>query len=695
MIELVFEIGCEELPAHFVEPALAQLDEAFREECDERRLEVKATRTVGTPRRLALLVEEMAEAQESETRTEKGPPKDVGLDGSGNWTPAAQSFAESHGATTDDLFVSDDDRIGVTAELSATPAREILPSILRRAVDALSFPKSMRWASYDERFGRPVRWIAAVADGEHIPLEFAGVESGTATRGHRFAAPEPIEIESIEEYVSSLSEAHVTVDPEDRRRRLVEMLDELAEEVGGRIVDDPELVDEVVHLIEEPHATRLDFDEAYLELPDEVLIESMRSHQRYFAIEDEGGGELLAHCGVIYNTPVRDPEVVNRGNLRVLRARLDDARFFWERDRERSLQQRLDDLESVVWLERIGSMRDRAERIGRMAGAIAPLLGFGSSTADEAARAGRLSKSDLVTEMVDEFPKLQGVMGRAYARADGESEPVARAIGEHYLPDGAAGSVPETDAGTAVALADKLGKLVDCFAIEMKPTSESDPYGLRRAALGSIRILDRGGFDVGFPELVETAVESTVEGEFPVEINTTKLQEELVSYLRRRLNFYLRADFPTEFVEAVLGARPEEQRASTVHEVRARLEALVEFRGDSAFEELVEGYKRVDNILGDRSVGTDAEVEPGDLEAPEAEALLEATSSTERAIDEAVDAGDWRAACDALVRLKGPIDEFFDNVRVNADNPTLRENRIALLATLRPLFLRVADISKL
>jgi len=694
MMELVFEIGCEDLPARFVDPALEQLEEVFAEACEERRVEASEIETVGTPRRLALLVDSLAETQEDLEETQTGPPVEAAYS-EGEPTGAAEGFAGAHGVAVDDLFeVEKEHGEYVAAEVreEGRPVVELLPEILDVTLRALSFPKSMRWASYDERFGRPVRWIVAVAGGEVVPVEFAGAESSARTRGHRFAAPDPIEVRSIEEYEARLAEAHVTVDPEKRRREIERHLEELADQVDGEVVEDPGLVDEVVHLVEEPHSTRLDFDEKYLELPDEVLIESMRSHQRYFAIESEEGGELLPHCGVIYNTPVEEPEVVNRGNLRVLRARLEDGMFFWNKDLERSLESRRGDLEDVVWLEEVGSMRERADRIGQTARRVADLVGLDEETVSRAGRAGALSKSDLATEMVGEFPKLQGIMGREYALRDGEPDEVAVAIREQYLPRGADDVLPETDAGACVALAEKLDALVGCFGVEMEPTADSDPFGLRRAALGVLRILEDRQFTVGLSELLGEASSTYADRGTELSVEGAEIVDRLESFVLRRLRYLLVDEYPTDVVDAVL-----EATSGDVVGVRGRVEALAEFYGDPEFEELVEGYERVSSILRDEQVepGAPARPDPERFEEDAERRLFESAQRSSSAMDRAVEETDWGAGADALVSLKDPVDEFFERVRVNVDDAALRENRIRLLAAIRRLFNRFADVSKI
>lgn len=710
MIELIFEIGCEDLPARFVPPALDQLEAGFRSRCEDRRVEVDGIRTVGTPRRLTLLVESLADKQEDLSERQLGPPAQVAFD-DGEPTGAARGFASSKGVEVDELMVIEEDgeeRVAADVFQEGASIHELLPEMLDSLIDDLEFPKSMRWGSGQERFGRAVRWIVAVADGQVVPVSFADVESSGRTRGHRFAAPEPISVETIEEYEEGLREAHVVVDPDERREEIESLLQGLAAEVDGRIVDDPDLVDEVVHLVEEPHGTRLDFDESYLELPDEVLETSMRSHQRYFAIEEAetspDEASLIAHCGVIYNTPVRDPEVVNDGNLRVLRARLDDARFFWENDKETPLEDRLERLDEVVWLEQVGSMADRARRMATTAGDLARVFEMGDGVETHARRAGLLAKADLVTQMVDEFPDLQGVMGREYALSDGEPTPVARAIEEQYLPEGANDDLPLSAEGRCVALAEKLDALVGCFGVGLEPSSSSDPYGLRRAALGVIRIVDDVDWDGSVRDLLELTHDAyiDVQGDEGAdhtgdpdafEVSRQQLVDRLVDFIARRLRYLLIEDYPTDVVDAVLAADDEH-----LADVFLRVEALSVLKDEPDFEPLALGFKRVVNILEKEDIqagGRAESVDPSAFEASEERDLWEAYGSIRDEVETAVDARDWESACQALIRLKGPVDDFFDSVMVMADDPALRQNRVALLDALRHLFWRVADISKI
>jgi glycyl-tRNA synthetase beta chain len=701
-MQLIFEIGVEEFPASFCEPTLAQMEATFREQADELRLGFESLKVAATPRRLTLLVDGLDDKQADLEEERTGPPAKIAFD-DGQPTPAAQGFARGNGVDVDDLYTVDTDKGAYVAAKvfeEGEPTAELLPEVLSTVISELSFPKSMRWADRKERFARPVRWILAVAGGQTIPVEFAGVQSGNTTRGHRFAAPEAFEIASIDEYVDGLRRAHVIVDPAERRDTIVDGLEAIADEVGGTLIDDPELVDEVTYLVEKPHAIAIHFGDEYLELPDEVLISSMRSHQRYFGIADADGDALLSVCGVIYNTPVTTTEQVYDGNLRVLTARLDDARFFWDKDQKTPLDARVDALSEVVWLEGLGSMKDKSERISRLAFAISEELefdeelGFDEQTRRAARRAGLLSKTDLVCDMVGEFPDLQGVMGREYALADDEDADVAHAIYEQYLPAGADDDVPATPAGAAVALADKLDALAGCFGVDMIPTSTSDPYALRRAALGVIRIVREREYTVGLRRLFELAIDA-FEALSPgaLQKDHAKLVDELVDFAATRLKYQLAEHYPTEVVDAVLAVDKDD-----VLSIKQRVDALAKLRGEPDFEPLAVGFKRVVNILrkqaeeqAELADGVDQDLFEHDSERDLYAAYVDAKGSISTAVRE----GDWQRACQALIRLRKPVDDFFDHVMVMADDEALRRNRIALLDGLRDLFLKVADISKM
>lgn len=696
-MELVFEIGCEELPASFLEPTLQQIRKGFLTALTEARIAVDPDdlQTFGTPRRLTLLVRKIAERQDDLEEERTGPPAHVAFK-DGEPTGAAKGFARAQGVDVTELYTVETSRGEVLAAKvfeQGLPTREILPGILTRLIKGLNFAKSMRWGAHKATFGRPVRWILAVLDGQVVPLEFAGVQSGNRTRGHRFAAPQEFEVKDINSYREGLEKAFVVLDPEERRRQIRDFLGEHAQAAGGRVVEDPELIEEVANLIEKPHALTLEIDEKYLELPREVLISSMRSHQRYFAIEETDGTALKPACVVIYNTPVRDPALVAKGNLKVLRARLDDAQFFWEKDLETGLEDNIDRLSDVIWIGPLGSMQERSKRIATLAKHIAEAIGLGSEEAEFAARAGLLSKTDLVSNMVDEFPDLQGLIGGEYAAHAGEPKAVALAIREQYLPKSADDALPSTGISAAVALAEKLDAIVGCFGVGMIPTSTADPYGLRRAALGILKVLHDRGLTISPKTLIELAIDAYPQDPSPFKNEKEELTDLVLSFLTTRLHYLLVDIAPTDVVKAVLATGVDE-----IPSVYGRVEALKSLRDLPDFEPLALGFKRIDNILRKQAEDQDLaslRVDPERfVEAAENE-LFAAFQTAQKEVEEAMAERAWRRACDALIALKAPVDNFFDSVMVMVDDEGLKENRIALLATLEELFLKVADISEI
>ncbi len=696
-MELIVEIGCEELPARFVDPALRQMKAFFVEACQNQRLDVGSIDTAGTPRRLTLLIEDLADKQSDLREERTGPPANIAFDDDGNPTPAAQGFARGQGVDVDDLYTVDTERgqyLAADVFEEGAAATAILPDILADMLADIDFPKSMRWGSLDLQFGRPIRWILALGDGEVIPFEFAGVQSDDKTRGHRFAAPDAFAVGSIDDYLKGLRKAQVIVDPDERRQAISDALKEAGADAGGQVVDDPELVDEVTHLIELPLATTLNFDDKYLDLPPEVLISSMRSHQRYFAIEKSDQSGLLSACAVIYNTPVEDPSVVNKGNLKVLRARLDDAFFFWKNDLDTPLEEFRQALSDVIWIAALGSTLARTVRMAKLSSSLADALGFDDTVATEARRAAELSKADLVSAMVGEFPDLQGVMGREYALRAGEDEAVAIAIEEHYLPAKSDGPLPQTPAGEVVALADKLDAIVGCFGINMIPSSTSDPYGLRRAALGVLRILrDR---QVDLDVLIEAAAEAYVfdDGSTPFEHGTDQVARAVKEFFVTRLRYQLQDELPTDVVNAVLAVDVTE-----LPSVYGRAHALAELSDDASdFRPLALGFKRVVNILEKQAESVDLDalsVDAARFDDPAEEQLFDAAQKAQSEISSALESRQWSQSCRALIQLKDPVDNFFDSVMVMADDEATRHNRLALLAELQTLFFEVADISKI
>ena len=695
MSELIVELGCEDLPSRFVDPALAAIRSAFEEAARDHRVSIGEVRMVGTPRRLTMLVRDVSHAQTDLKEERTGPPMRAAYR-DGEPTKAAIGFARGQGVAVEDLYSVDTPKgpyLGASVFEKGADTASLLPELLTEIVNGLSFAKSMRWGARRTTFARPLRWMVALFDGDIVPVSFAGVTSHDHTYGHRFAAPLPIKVTGIEQYEQALLDAHVIVDQTTRRTMIQDALDEVEREHSVRVLKDEALVDEVTQLVEYPHAVVVTFDEAYLDMPDEVLISSMRSHQRYFSVLNQDDDALTNKCVVIYNTPVHDPDVVRAGNLRVLKARLDDATFFWNKDLAHRLEARVEDLERVTWLHQLGDLKQRAHRLSALSGRIAALLGLSDDHQNHAARAGLLAKADLVTMMVGEFTDLQGIMGAAYAARNGEAPQVVAAIADHYLPKGPEDRVARDAVAASVALADKLDALVGIYGVGLIPKSSADPYGLRRAAIGVLRTLSEGNLDVSINALLEATHDVYVEqGKVEAfKLEKDELLGQLGEFMTTRLRNLLRDDYPTDVVDAVLDVASDDVMGAT-----DRVVALASLRDAPDFEPLAIGFKRVVNILSrqaDEHVEIPESVNPDAFEAEQERALHDATLRASREVDAALTKRDWHGACQSLITLKAPIDAFFDHVMVMADDEALKLNRLALLDTLRALFLQVANIS--
>jgi len=680
--DLVFEIGVEEMPASYVPPAVGDLRRALAEGLGAARLEPGSIRILATPRRLAAIVANLPERQEERKRVVVGPPARVAFGDGGEPTKAATGFARSQGVGVSDLTIVDDYvQVEVTDE--GRPAAEVLPACLVDAIASVGFPKTMRWGP-EERFARPIRWLVAVWDGTVLDVEYAGVRAGRETYGHRFCAPGPHEIEGARDYEGVLGRNHVVVDHEKRRASIAEQLAAVARaECGGRLVPDEVLLDEVVFLVECPTVFSGRFDERFLELPRDVVVAAMKGHQRYFAVESEAG-RLLPHFLCVSNTPPDHVDAIREGNERVLESRLDDAAFYWDEDTKTSLAGKVDALGNVVWLEGLGSLLDKTRRIERLSDWIAADLG--EAARGDVTRAARLAKADLVTEMVKdgkEFTELQGVMGREYALASGESEAVAVAIREHYLPRFAGDDLPRTAIGTILSIADRADSIVGCFSAGLVPTGSQDPYALRRQAIGIVRMIDEGGLDLSLRDLVVEASRGYGVG--------ADREDDLVlgvlDFVRQRARvFYIDAGYAYDLVDAVL-----EASLDRLSGVRPRLGALSHFRRNEDFAGLVIGARRVMNILkgqGEHRYDAAALVEPS------SRALEAARARASDAVEEALGRGDFDRAVKELLSVRKPIDDFFDDVMVMVDDAKLRNMRLGLLREVRSLFLRIADFAR-
>jgi glycyl-tRNA synthetase beta chain len=677
--DLLLEIGLEELPAAYIPPALDELDRALARALSEARLEYASIRTLATPRRLAAIVAGLADRQEERKRAVTGPPARIAFDADGAPTKAATGFARSQGVDVSDLEVVGD-YVQVEVTDDARPAADVLPDCLVRVVGSIGFPKTMRWGPA-ERFARPIRWLVALLGGDVLDLEYAGVRSSRETCGHRFWSAGAIEVPRAEDYERLLADGLVIVDHAARRESIARGLEEVARaECGGRYVADDELLGEVTHLVEYPTVFAGRFDERFLQLPRDVVVAAMKGHQRYFAVESKDGG-LLPYFLCVSNTPPDHVDVIREGNERVLESRLDDALFYWAEDTRIPLDGKVDSLRNVVWLEGLGSLHDKTERIVRLSEWIAARLGETDRSAT--ARAARLAKVDLVTEMVKdgkEFTELQGTMGREYALASGEPQSVAVAIYEHYLPRFAGDDLPATRIGTILSIADKIDSIVGCFSAGLVPSGSQDPYALRRQAIGIVRMIDEGGLGLSLADLVSEAARGHG-------VDDGGLSASVLEFVRQRARvFYIEAGYAYDLVDAVL-----ESSLDRLAGVRPRLTALSHFRENEDFAGLVIGARRVMNIVKGQPAHP---YDVASLIEPSSRALEDARARAAGLVEKAIESGDFDRAIMELLRLRRPIDDFFDDVMVMVDDEGLRNMRLGLLAEVRRLFLRIADFAR-
>lgn len=682
--DLLLEIGTEELPARFVDGTLDQLHDAARRKLERLRLSYDRIEVAGSPRRLALLVFGLASRQTELVREMKGPAKRVAFDETGAPTRAAQGFARGQGVDVDALEVRDTDQgeyVYAVVTEAGLPAADLLGPALEKLLGSLHFPKSMRWGAGDVRFARPVRWLVALLGGELLPLTFAGLTAGDTTFGHRFLAPNAITLSGATDYVERLRAASVLVDVDERIEAVRREVSKAASRVGARVVADDDLLAEVANLVEYPAAVVGTFADDYLQLPRDVLITPMREHQRYFPLVDDAG-RLLSQFIAVSNGSRADMDVVRTGNEKVLAARLADARFFYEEDRREPLAAYVSRLADVVFQEQLGTLLEKAERVSTLAAKLGEAASLGTNERNVLARAARLAKADLVTQMVQEFPELQGAMGKEYALLSGEDEAVAEAIYEHYLPRFAGDDLPRGVAGNLLSVADKLDTIVGCFAVDLVPTGSQDPFALRRQALGIVRIMSASSLDVDLRVAIGWAIEAYGDA-FSEE--SPDLVERVLDFFRQRVRGVLAdAGLRHDLGEAVIGAGIDDLAGTF-----ARARALQKFSTASEFEALITAYERAANLAARAETDeVDAELLQTDAERE----LFAAVETVGRHVKQAVEAARYDDALAALATLRGPVDKLFDDVMVMAPEPELRRNRLALLAQTVALFRQIADL---
>jgi len=683
--DYLLEIGCEELPAGFVGPALWYGGQQFAEVLKKGRLSFSRVDIYGTPRRLTYIVRELKDRQDASEATVLGPPRNVAFDAAGKPTKAAEGFAKGQGVSVSDMKLFQTDRgeyLGYVREEAARPVEEILPRLVSEWIPTIPFKKTMRWADLDVRFARPVHWIVSLFGEKIIPLTFGNVTAGNTTYGHRFLAPDPIPIASAGEYFDRLSEAKVLVDLEVRKEMIRAGIREAERRIGRKWVEDEPLVETVANLVEYPVVLVGRFEEKFLPLPREILITSMRNNQKYFVFEDDRG-RLFPGFAFVSNMIVPDNNVVVVGNERVIRARLSDAEFYYQDDLKQSLFERAQLLKNVLFQADLGTYWEKVERMAGIAEYVAS-AGF-PGKAEECRRAAILSKSDLTTGVVKEFPELQGVMGRDYARKTGETEETAQAVYEHYLPKGMSDELPGTDVGAAVAIADKVDMVCGCFGVGLIPTGTADPYGLRRQTLGILSILEAKGLRIPLEGLVDRSL-SALGGK--LQSPAEEVKRKVMEFINGRIvNLWTSQGSPGDLVDAVLAAG-----LTDVVDMRAKLSALVTFRKDKAFEPLAEVFKRAINIT--KGYAGPFDVSEALFEHEEERALYKAAGEVSERVHSAARSGKYSDAFREMARLQPLVSAFFGKVLVMAKEEKVKNNRLALLKNLSSMFASVADFSR-
>lgn len=681
--ELLFEIGTEEIPAGFVPPALAAMARLCKELLDAYRIGAGRITTLGTPRRLVLVVPDVAAGQRPETIEKVGPPVSVCLGPDGTPNEKAIGFAKGQGVKVEDLKRVKTDKgeyMVAVRQDKGRATRDVLPEILTRLIVEIPFKKSMRWMDQSVRFVRPVHWILAVFGGEVVPVTFGNIRSSNVTRGHRFHAPQPVKVNDFSDYREKMKKAFVIVDPAERRALIERQVAEVAAASGGAVLPDPGLVDEVVYLTEFPFAAAGAIPEKYLVLPKDVMVTAMRSHQRYFSVVGDRG-EIVPHFITVNNTKPKDIDLVMRGNERVLAARLEDARFYFEEDLKVKLADRVQALKNVVFHSELGTSYDKVMRFRELAGWLADRLA--PENKEDALSAAYLAKADLDTGMVAQFPTLQGAVGREYAIREGIKPSVAAAISEHYLPQGAKDPLPEGIEGTLVSLADKMDTVCGFFGVGQTPTGTADPYALRRNTIAILNIIIGKGIRLSLSEFIDASI-AVLAGKITKTPDRTKA--DVLDFFKGRFSGMLSGEgYPADVADAVLTVWLDDPVSAV-----KRTAALSGWKSRPEFSDLAGSIKRVANILKGKETGAlNESLLTEDVER----SLLSAYREAEGEITGLLADEDFDSAAGALLKLKGPIDDFFNGVMVMDKDEKIRDNRLALLNLVRSLFLRLGDFS--
>lgn len=683
--DVLFEIGLEELPARFIDNAERQLQEQTVSWLQNERIAFESLQTFSTPRRLAILLTNVAEEQETMEEEVRGPALKIAKDEQGSWTKAAIGFTKGQGKTTDDIYTKDikgTTYIFVSKRTIGKKTFDLLSSF-KEIILNIPFPQNMRWGSETIRYARPIRWLVALFDNEIIPFEIAQVKTGNMTEGHRFLG-KPVVIEQPKDYELLLEKEYVIANPKKREQLIEQAIHDLENEKQIHVPMESSLLQEVRNLVEYPTAFMGSFEQEFLELPEEVLIISMKEHQRYFPVRSTDG-KLLPHFISVRNGNDVHLDTVRKGNEKVLRARLSDGRFFYEEDRKRDLQYYQDKLQYVVFQEKLGTLKDKIERVTFIAKMIAKEVHLTEEQIEKIERAATLSKFDLMTDMVNEFTELQGIMGEKYALLANEPNEVAQAIREQYLPDHADGVLPQSSIGSIVSIADKLDTIVGCIHVGLKPTGSQDPYGLRRQAIGILRVLGNEKWDISMESLIAIPIEHYMEKDI-IGMNKEELRTTTMEFMKQRMTYILKQlSIETDVIHAVI-----DQEIGILTYTKEKAILLSSKRNDMTFKTIQESLVRVMNLAGKSEVGV---VDPTLLQTPSEQELYEQYQIVKSEFQQHNNNQDAVSALNALSKLAQPIESFFDHNMVMDKDEQLKNNRLALLYVISTLIQSFANLS--
>jgi glycyl-tRNA synthetase beta chain len=687
MGELLVEIGTEEIPSDYLENGLKELKRLAELSLKENRIEIEGNlHTYGTPRRLVLVANSIADAQKDTIQEITGPPQKAAFDEEGNPTKAAFGFAEKQGVSVNELQLQETPKgiyLYIKRIMPGRPTTTILSEVLPKLITNIPWPKSMRWGSEEFSFVRPIHWILALFNGDIVPFEVAGISTGMQTRGHRFMAPQSMKVEGLKDYLQKMNQGSVIIDQKERENSVKKSVIKAAKTASGLPVIDPELLFTVTNMVELPSAICGGFDKAFLALPEPVLITAMKEHQRYFSVRDQEGN-LMPNFVAVNNTIARDESIVRRGHERVLQARLADANFFFKEDRKRMLLDRLEDLKTVIYQAELGTSFDKVQRFTRLAEYLTEQII--PENIDDVRVVAKLCKCDLVTEMVMEFPSLQGVMGKEYARLDGYPEDICSAILDHYLPIQAESQLPESLIGAIVGIADRMDTIVGFFSMGREPDGTADPYALRRQALAIIRIVRDKKIAISFNDFIHKSASILNE---TISFDQKKVENSVNNFIKNRFkNLLLAQEITQEFIEAVISID-----FNYLHQAEKKIHALQKFQDSSKdFETLAIAFKRIINI--GKGFKETYSVNPDLFEHKSEDGLWRTFQLVKDEAKKQIDEENYLEALNAMSKIIESVDEFFSEVMVMAEDTRIKENRLGILKNLQEFFLQVADFSK-